>query len=195
MDHFDFTLTGITKTEYHQACHLNNRRSYGILVFAMVIICGVIILATGNASAAAFLGPLIIFVVFVVGMEVLTRFGYKDQLASIDPVVYHFSPVGWEVTANNQTVGVEWRATVKMKNSRDCIFLYNDDASSNLLPKRLMTAEQMDQIRSWYKDSRILSKDYQEKEMRKERAEWKKNHEHLRFGNTGPAWGPWKRKK
>lgn len=192
-DHFGFTITGITRKEYQQASRLHNRRAYVILLAAMIIFCGVIILATGNASAAAFFGPILLYVIFVVALELMTKLSYKGQLDQVDPVVYKFNPVSWSVTANGQTVEIQWRGTVKLKKTRDCIFIYNDDASSNLLPRRLMTEDQARRIQLWYKDSRILSKQYQQKEMRKEREEWKESHQHLRFGRTGPAWGPWKR--
>ncbi len=195
MEHFTLTVTGITKEEYQQACQINNRRAYVILAAAMVVICGIIILATGNASPAAILGPVAIFVICVVAMELLTRLNYKGQLENVDPVVYEFGPLGWRVTSNGQAVEVDWRATPKLKKSKDCLFVYNTEASSNLLPRRLLLPEQEAQLSRWFQDSRLIAKEYEKKQLRKEREEFKKNHPGLRLGRTGPAWGPWRRKK
>ena len=194
MREFSVSVAGITDQEYYQACRVNNGRIYGILAVAMVVICGIIILATGNASAAAFLGPLVLYVIFVVVVELFCRFGYKGQLAHVDPVVYRFSPEGWSVTANRQTNTFEWKATVKLKKTKDCLFVFNEGASGNLLPKRLMTADEMRQIETWFKDSRKASKDYEKEQTQKDREKFREEHQDLKFGNRGPSWGPWKKK-
>lgn len=196
MKKITLTVDGITRQEYFQACRENGRRLYSTLAVTMVVICGLIILFTGNARPAAFIGPLVVYVVAVAGYEILTHVSYKDQLSVIDPPVeYTFSQGQWTVKNGENTVVVPWQATPKLHKTKLCLFLYNDDASSSLLPLRLLTPEQVEALEGWFQKSRAGSKEYQKKQNRKARQEFRKNHPGLRLGRSGPAWGPWKRKK
>ncbi len=191
MDEFSITVTGVTRTEYFQACRLTARRLYATLAVLMVVICAVIILAMENVSVAALVGPLVVFLLVVVVCEVGPRIGYKGQLETITPITYSFGPLGWRAQMEGQEPNrIEWEATPKLSKTRDCLFLFNGDTSSSLLPLRLLTAEQVGKIRAWYQATRELSKEYEKKKMRKERQEFKDNHQGLRFGSRGPAWGP-----
>ena len=196
MDKFTLTVEGITREEYFQACRESGRRLYGILAVSMIVICGAIILATGNAGLSAFLGPLVVYVLAIGVYEVMTHVTYKDQLAKIDPPVeYEFSALRWIVRKGDAPVEVDWRKTPKLHKSRDCIFLYNSDASGNLLPRRLLTREQITLLDKWYKSTRQSAADYAKEHERQERQAFRDSHQHLRLGNSGPMWGPWKRKK
>lgn len=193
MEEFEITITGITDSEYHQARRLNNRRIFKILAVIMVIICGMIILITGNAGANAILGPFFLYVLFVVAVEILTRRNYKGQLSETEPVVYHFDKKGWSVTTGEGSAQFEWRATEKLKDYKEGIFLYNDSASGNLLPRRLMTQEQIAQLKSWFRASRREAREYSREEFNAYRKEFREEHQNLMFGRRGPSWGPWKR--
>ena len=194
MDEFEITLTGITDSEYHQARQLNNRRIFKMLAIIMVLICGIIILVTGNASVNAILGPFFLYVLFVVAVEILTRRNYKGQLSETEPVVYRFDEKGWSVTAGGGTAEFEWRVTEKLKDYKDGIFLYNDSTSGNLLPKRLLTEAQIAQIKAWFKGSRKAAREYDKEEFNAYRKEFREEHQNLMFGRRGPSWGPWKKK-
>lgn len=197
MNDFSITVTGVTKAEYFQACRVTVKRLYNTLAVLMVIICAVIILATGNATPAAFLGPLAIYLIVVGFCEIGPRVNYKGQLETITPITYSFGALGWQAQMEGQEANrFKWEATPKMIKTKSCLFLYNSDTSSNLLPTRLLTAEQVSQINSWYKSSRELSKEYEKKKMRKERKEFKENHKGSIFTQRGPAWGPrkWKQR-
>jgi hypothetical protein len=196
MDEFSFTLTGVTRQEYFQATRLTAKRLYSTLAFLMVVICAVIIIATGNVRPAAFIGPLVIYIIVVAVCEIAPQLNYKGQLDTITPITYTFGPLGWTAQLEgNEKNRIKWEATPKMSTSRDCIFLFNDDTSSTLLPRRLMTEEQVKQIKTWYKTSRLLSKEYEKKKMRQERKEHKENHQGFFSRYRGPAWGPWKNKR
>ena len=191
MNDFSITVTGVTKPEYFQACRVTTMRLYKTLAVVMVIICAVIILATGNATPAAFLGPLVIFLIVAAFCEIGPRINYKGQLETMTPITYSFGPLGWQAQMEGQEANrFKWEATPKMVKTKSCLFLYNSDTSSNLLPTRLLTAEQISQINSWYKSSRDLAKEYEKKQMRKERREFKENHKGSIFTRRGPAWGP-----
>lgn len=195
MDSFTITVTGITRREYLQACRENAKRLYLILAAAMVVICGVIMLATGNVSAAAFVGPVLVFLMAVAAYELMTRLNYKGQLEQVDPVEYHFDGLRWRVKNGQQEVSVDWRGTVKLHRTKDCLFLYNDSASGNLIPLRQLTPEQEQWIFQWYQNTRKLARQYEREQMRQERDKFRRNHQNLRLGGTGPAWGPLKNRR
>ncbi len=184
---FDLTVTGITKEEYFQACRENAKRLYRILAVSMLVICGVIILASGTVSARAIIGPLVVFVIVVCAWEVLVRVTYKGQLAEVSPVVYTFTPLGWSVITEGKTVEVDWRGTTRLHKTHDCVFIYNSEASGNLLPRRLLSPEQEEQLLCWFKNTRLLAKEFQRDEERKARRNFKEEHESLRQGRRGPS--------
>ena len=189
-EEFELTVTGITNKEYFQACRENANRLYRILAISMVVICGAIVIASGTISVKAIAGPLIVFVIAVCAWEVLVRVTYKGQLAKVGPVVYTFNSLGWSATTEDKTVKVDWRGTTKLHKTRDCIFIYNSAASGNLLPRRLLSSEQEEQLVCWFRNTRLLAKDFQKAEDRKARQKFKEEHESLRYGRRGPSWGP-----
>lgn len=191
---FDLTVTGITNKEYFQACRENAKRLYRILAVSMIVICGAIILASGTVSVKAIVGPLVVFAIAVCAWEIMVRVTYKGQLSEVGPVVYTFDPLGWSVTNEGKTVEVDWRGTTKLHKTRDCIFIYNSDASGNLLPRRSLTPEQEEQLFCWFRNTRLLAKEFQRDEDRKARRKFKEEHEAMRFGRRGPSWGPFSRK-
>lgn len=196
MKKFSLTVGGIQRKEYFAACHESAKRFYILLALSMLAICGLIILFSGNASPAAFLGPLAIYAAVVVFYEVVTHVSYKDQLAVIDPPVeYEFTGARWLVKKGDVTAEVEWKHTPLLHKTKTCLFLYNDDTTSNLLPLRLLTDSQVKAVETWYANSRTAYKEYQKKQDRIARDRFKEEHPGLRLGRTGPAWGPWKKKK
>lgn len=197
MTQFKIEVGGITRREYFEACRINGRNLYTLLAVSMVFICGIIILFTGNTRPAAFLWPVGLYVAVVVGYELLTRLSYKDQLSVVDPpVVYEFGADGWTVKKEGRTVAtVAWKATPGLRRTKNCLFLFNDEVNSNLLPLRLLTEGQMNSIQNWYKLSRANAKEYRKKQDRIAREQFRKDHPGLRLGRTGPAWGPFKRRK
>ncbi len=78
---------------------------------------------------------------------------------------------------------------------QDCLFLYNNDASSNLIPLHLVTPEQEALIFRWYRNTRKLARQYEREQMRAQRTQFRQQHQNLRLGASGPAWGPLKRKR
>lgn len=195
MKSFSVSVGGIERREYYEACRESARRLYVILAVSMLVICAAILILKGSVGPADILGPVAVYVVVMGGYTLLTRLNYRDQLAVIDPPVeYRFSGDRWTVTAGDETVEIEWQATPKLHRTRSCLFLYNDGASSNLLPLRLMTEEQIRAIESWFRDSRAAAKAYRKTQEKLERERFRAEHPGLRLGRTGPAWGPWKKK-
>ena len=195
MERFSLTVGGIDRREYYQACHESARRFYLLLAVSMFFFCGLIILLTGNASAAAFLGPAAIYAAIVVLYEIVIRVSYKDQLAVIDPPVeYEFTGDGWHVRKGDVTAELSWDRTPALRRTKVCLFLYNDETTSNLLPRRLMTDGQTEAVETWFRDSRAAYREYRKNEDRMASRRFRERNPDLRLGRTGPAWGPWKRR-
>ena len=195
MKKFSVTVRGIERKEYYDACQENGRRLYAILAASMIVICGAILLFTGNVTLGAILWPAGIYLAVVVGYTLVTRLSYRDQLAELDPPIeYEFHGGRWRMQRGEQVAEVEWKTTPKLRRTKRCLFLYNDDVSGNLVPLRLLTDAQAASIETWYKNSRPQAKAYFKKKNREERQKFRDEHPNLRLGRTGPAWGPWKRK-
>ena len=196
MKQFSLVVGGIDRKEYFQACRENGRRLYILLALSMIVICGLIILFTGNASPAAFLGPLIIYIVVAGAYALLPRVTYKDQLAVIDPPVeYTFTGAGWTAKKGEQINEFLWKATPKLHVTDLCVFLYNDETTCNLLPRRLMSESQVKALETWFRNSRTQAKEYEKKQNRLARQKFREDHPGLKLGRSGPAWGPWRRRK
>ncbi len=195
MKRFTVSVGGITRREYFEACTENERRMHLILGVAMVIICGAILLIKGTVDWRDIAGPAAVYIVVMGGYGLMTRLGYKNQLAVLDPpVVYDIHGGRWAVTKDGATVEVEWKATTRLRKTRSCLFLYSDGATSNLIPLRLLTEEQVAAMETWFRNTRSMAKDYQKKKEKLEREKFRAEHPGLRLGRTGPVWGPWKRK-
>ena len=195
MDRVSLIVDGIDRREYFQACRENAKRFYVLLAVVMVFFCGLIILLTGNASTAAFLGPVAVYAVVFVVYEIVIRVTYKDQLAVIDPPVeYEFTGEGWRARKGDVTAELTWERTPALHRTGNCLFLYNDETTSNLLPLRRMTDDEANALETWFRDSRAAFKEYRKEEDRAARERFREDNPQLRFGRTGPAWGPWKRK-
>lgn len=196
MKTFTIEVDGIRRREYYEACRENGRRLHIILAGSMIVICGAILILKSSIRPADILGPAAIYAVVTAGYVLLTRLGYKDQLAVLDPpVVYSFNGGRWTADNGSVTAEIEWKATPRMRKTRSCLFLYNDGASGNLIPLRLLTDEQLAAIETWYRNSREQAKVWQKEQEKQERQKFRDTHPQLRFGRTGPAWGPWKRRK
>lgn len=194
MDEIVIKVNGVTREEYMEACHLSARRLYVMLAVVMAIICGVIILATGNASWQAFFGPLLVYVICVGGYEAMIRKNYKGQLEQVEEVTYTITKLGWTCKVGDQENYIYWKGTPRMAQTKHGVFLYCDEVNSSLLPRRLLTQEQIDQLRQWFKESRVLAKEFMQNEARKQRKEDQERHRQNRNKARGPAWGPRKRR-
>lgn len=195
MKRFEITVRGIERKEYYDACQENGRRLYAILGASMVVICGAIILFTGDVTIASILWPAGIYLAIIAGYTLLTRLSYKDQLSALDPPIeYEFDGGRWRMRRGDQTAEIEWKATPKLRRTKRCLFLYNDEVSGNLIPLRLLTEGQAAAIETSFKNSRPQAKAYFKKKNREERQHFRDTHPGLRLGRSGPAWGPRKRK-
>lgn len=195
MQKFSLTVNGIERQEYYHAARQIGRRLWAILALAMVVICVPILFLSRNFSVAAFLGPVVVFAVVVAGYELVIRLNYKDQLAVLDPPMeYSFHGGGWRLTRGGDTAEFSWTDTPRMRKTSRCVFLYSDDTTSNLIPRRLLAEGQLEALEYWYKNSRTQAKRLQKQKERERRQSFRDRNGWLRFGRTGPVWGPWKRK-
>ena len=196
MTGFSITVDGIERREYYQACRVSGRRIYAVLAAIMGVVCAAILLLSGDLRPADFAGPVVVFVLVVLVYEIGTRAGYKDQLAVVDPpVAYGFSDTGWSVNDGERVIEFLWKQTPRLERTRDCLFLYNDESSSSLLPLRLLSAEQTAAIEGWYAASRAEAKQYKKELEKQYRSGRLGRLRALRSEMSGPAWGPWKKNR
>ena len=196
MNKFSLTVDGITRREYFQACRENGRRMRVILLLSMLVICGLIIVFTENVSVASIVGPVAIYLIVAGGYELLPRFTYKNELETIDPpVTYDFNGARWVIQKGDVTAEIPWTHTPRLRRTRACVFLYNDETTTNLIPLRLLTEEQLQSLQTWFDHTRDQYKAFRKKEDQAAREKFRKDHPGLRLGRTGPAWGPRKKKK
>ena len=59
---------------------------------------------------------------------------------------------GWRLQVGEEQSVCAWSSTVKLVDTKALFLLYNSKNSSNLLPKRCLTQEQIEQVRFWYKN-------------------------------------------
>ena len=195
MKPFTIQVTGITKKEYFQACRISALRLYRILAVVMVVVCGCILLASGQITPAALLAPVGVYLLVVLVAEFAPRLSYKGQLEQIEGLEYEFGPLCWAVIAQGERAEFDWIATPKLVKYRDCLFLYSEDTRSSLLPRRLLAPEQEEQILQWYQGTRHLAKEYERKQMGKERQKRRAATAKARRDMSGPAWGPLKNRR
>ena len=195
--HILVEVAGITKEEYVEAAHQTSRQFFVMLIFVMAIFCGIIMLATKNFGLKAFVGPVVIYVIAFVGYELYLRHSYKPELSDIG-MKLDLCAASWTIEVGESKAEVEWRGTVKLKETKHCLFLYNDDTHSNLLPLRAISAEEKNTILNWYQKSRAEAKSFiaarDRAERMAEREKMKERRKNNRFWGNGPVWGPFKRK-
>ena len=189
-------VSGVSKEEFLEAAHRSSRSFFIMLLILMALFCGIIMVASDNFSLPAFLGPIFIYLVLFVGYELYIHLSYKQQLQALE-MVYEFNAKGWTLQVGDSRAEIDWRGTVKFAEGKHCLFLYNDDSHSSLIPRHCISDKDLQTVRSWFNKSRGESKDFIRARDRAERQEQKEkmrqNRKNNRFWGNGPAWGPWKR--
>lgn len=154
MKEIKVTVNGINRKEYFDAFHQSAKRIYLILAAIVAAVTAVVVIATGNANLPAFLGPMMIYAALLVLLEIVVRRSYKDEMVKMEPVCYTMDANGWSIQRGSEKAAFSWKDTPKVNFSRGCIFLYNSKTSSNMIPRRLLSVKEEQQIRIWLKASR-----------------------------------------
>ena len=171
MKEFSVSVDSMTKKEYLQAAHRYAARIYSLLAFFIVAICGTILIFMQSITVKAIVSPIIFYLLVVVFCEVRFRMEYKKGMKEFPTVVYTFDAKAWSVNPGSGVLRFEWKQTPRMKESADCFFVYNDDTSSNLIPKRLLGKAEADALRRWYAASRNANKAYEKQQREKHKEE------------------------
>jgi len=181
MKEIKVTVSGIEKKEYIQATQLMLKRVFIILGTAMLVFCAVIIFAMNDFSVKSIVGPVAIYVLIVLVCEGFLILGYKGQLSSFGPLEYTIDEKEWKIETAEEIIIIPWECTPKMIQTKDGVFLYNDDVSSNIIPKRLLRKEDIDTIKQWYKASRDAYKKYDKEQTSELRSTFRKEHRWIQF--------------
>ena len=145
---FKVHVCGITKNEYMAAARwlsLNKIVPIAILAVAAAI-CLVVF---GSGDPALLLFPVVAIGFALVYYEMINLRDYKKFPADLQ-MDYEIDSRGWRLYVMDTTGLCAWANTVRMRENNDVFLLYNAKNTSNLLPKRCMTSEQILQVREWY---------------------------------------------
>lgn len=181
MNEIKITVNGIEKKEYIQATQLMLKRVFLILGTVMLVFCAIIIFAMDDFTLKAVLGPVAIYAVIVALCEAFLILGYKGQLETVNPVEYTISEKEWQIETAEEIIIIPWECTPKMVKTKDGVFLYNDEVSSNIIPKRLLTKENINDIENWYKASRASYKKYDKEKTADEKIKFREEHRWIQF--------------
>ena len=171
MKEFSLTVDSMTKEEYLQAAHRYAARVYSLLAFFIVVICGIILIFMERITPGALLSPAVFFLLAVLFCETRFRMEYKKGMKEFPAVTYAFDAKGWSADPGTGPIRFDWAQTPRMKETRDCFFVYNDDTSSNLIPKRLLGKAQTEALRRWYANSRSAAAAREKQQRSRRKAE------------------------
>ena len=147
---FSITVTDISKKEFLCAVRWVCRfRDLSSLILAPLAFFIFICFLKGF-SAAAIILPVLLLIVMAVYFEFTRINGYRQFPKDIK-MVYEFNEQGWTLQVGENTGSSGWAEMVKLVERKHVFLLCHTKNSSNLLPKRCLTAEQIDQIRTWYR--------------------------------------------
>lgn len=149
-DGFKVHVNGITKVEYMAAAWwLCIRKVIPIVIF--IVAATAFLMLFGGGSPVILLFPFLAIGITLGYYELVNLRNFKKFPTDL-VMDYEFDSHGWRLYVQEHTGVCAWASTVLMRETKEVFLLYNTKATSNLLPKRCMTGEQMTQVRKWYKD-------------------------------------------
>ena len=147
---FTVLVTDIQKNEFVSAMRWMYRlRDLCVLTIAPLAFF-IFILSLNGFSVSAILLPVLLLAVMAVYFEITRANGYKQCPKDIK-MIYEFNEQGWTLKVGDDTGSSAWADMFKLLNRRRVFLLCQTKGTSNLLPKRCLTEEQMQQIQTWYK--------------------------------------------
>lgn len=148
---FSVAVTDINAFEFTSALRrLQSRPSTGFYGL-IVLVFAIGLLLWGWDSLSTYFVTLFVFVVLLLYLEIKRWQDYSKFPKDME-LNYEFDPNGWRLHVKNESSFCAWASTVKLVETRRLFLLYNSKNTSNLLPKRCLTEEQIALIRTWYKN-------------------------------------------
>ena len=152
-DQYDIQIDGLTRREFIQAGSEFIRR-IALPLFALVaVVTAVIAMAIGDFSLRSLLPPFLVAIAALVVLRLSVVFSWRKFPADTR-FSYLIDREGWQITVGDTSANVDWQDTARMTVRSHVVLLFNEDNRSNLLPRRCLTPEQLEQMRLWYRQSR-----------------------------------------
>ena len=118
------------------------------MCLVVVLVVAVIAFWTSDTRIQSFAVPAVILAAIPALYEGYHRSSCKRLPLAEAEMDYWLSQRGWRMEANGASAVFTW-GTTRLVETKDNLLLYTDKKTSSLLPKRLLTGEQLEQIRTW----------------------------------------------
>lgn len=148
MEEFHVSVRGIEPPEYMQSLRRVALRPYLWMCLIVVLVVAGIAFWTSDTRIQSFVVPAVILIAIPVLYEGYHRSSCKHLPLAEAEMDYWLSQRGWRMEANGASAVFTWGNT-KLVETKDDLLLYTDRKTSSLLPKRLLTGEQLEQVRAW----------------------------------------------
>ena len=146
---FSVTVTDISKQEFLSAVrHVCFQRDLVVLILVPVAFF-IFIWNLRGFSALTVVLPLLLLIVMAAYFEITRVVSYRKFPADLK-MFYCFDDRGWTLQVGEGSASVSWADTSRLRERKHLFLLCQGKNVSNLLPKRCLTSEQIDQIRAWY---------------------------------------------
>ncbi len=158
MGQFEVKVDGIRQNEFLQANHWLAARSYLIILGLIVVMMISVVVTIGTAQVK----NLWVFLVALVAVPLFYDFSfrrtYKKGPFADMKMDYNIDALGWRVQIGEQNAMVAWANTSRVRKTADDLLLYTykgkGQSTSNLIPRRLLTEEQIAAIISWQREAK-----------------------------------------
>lgn len=151
MEGFNMESTGLTRGEFLQAIHRLSWKFYGgvigLCAAVFLLICAV---AGFDLFYMIFPGSVALALILYFEMKAFANYGKFDY----ENVSFHFrfEPERWVVIRGKELdtrAEYAWAASSVLETGKDLLLVPNEGRGSYTLPKRSLTAEQIQVIKAW----------------------------------------------
>ena len=154
MEHsFSVTVSKISRKEFNSALRGMFRRREIVFLLIAFLAFLVLVLAKEDPSLLFCFSPLIAPAVVAALFEFIF-FNTYNQFPGNLTMDYTMDAEGWKLLVNGDNGSSAWADMYALVERKHVFLLCHTKTSSNLLPKRCLTAEQIEQIRTWYNNAK-----------------------------------------
>ena len=145
-------VDGIRFQEYSAVRWNDYLRMLGLCLLVMAGIVAVSILM-GKGPQTVNVTMIAVIVLMIFALATVFRGNLKKEYAKSGigtlELTYSFTASGWTVQAGKGKASVAWNKTVRIRRDKNCLMLYPNKKSVNLIPLRCLDDGALDQILNW----------------------------------------------
>jgi hypothetical protein len=105
----------------------------------------------GARGASLFVAPLVFLAVLLVLLRWQLRRRLRNDSTGTRHLRFRFDPEGYAIEMPNASANIKYRALVRFVESPTALLLYTQSNFAQVLPKRALSAADLDQVRAWLK--------------------------------------------